>query len=179
MPGPDLRTDIVEVYVFRRRAIEPSTSRPTNPTSQDSTALQFLQLRRTQPPLSGAWQPVLGHIEPGETASQAALRELAEETGYRPGAGLLNLWQLELVNTYFLASLNRVMLGPGFAAEVAPGIEPTFDAAHDAARWVPRDHADRAFFWPGQRAAVAHIVNDILPADSLAAPALRIPLPNA
>src|SRR4051812_5160568 len=99
---PAVRTDIVEVFVFRRLV---------------GHGVEFLQLRRTPAPLAGSWQPVMGHVEPGETATAAALRELREETGYAPGSGLLRFWQLELVNTFFLASLDAIMLSPGFAAE--------------------------------------------------------------
>ncbi|MCE9589471.1 MAG: NUDIX domain-containing protein [Planctomycetes bacterium] len=163
MPGPKVRTDIVEVYVFRRVA---------------QGAVEFLQLRRSKGAMVGSWQPVMGHIEEGETAAAAALRELKEETGYAVGSGLIAAWQLETVNAFFLHALDSVMLSPGFAAEVSPGVEPKLDDAHDALRWVPRDHADRLFVWPGQRQAVAQIVGDILPPGSPAENALRVALPD-
>lgn len=170
MPGPRLLTNIVEVFVFRR------VPRPSGPAGLAD--IEFLQIRRTRDPMAGAWNTVMGHVEEGETAMQAAVRELREETGYaKQGTGgreLLNLWQLEIVNTYFLASLDAVMLSPGFAAEVAVGPDPILDEAHDAFRWVPRDHAGRSFLWPGQKAAAEHIVNDLLSPDSPAAERLRL-----
>lgn len=36
---------------------------------------------RSRPPLAGVWSLPGGRIEPGETAAEAALRELGEETG--------------------------------------------------------------------------------------------------
>ena len=41
-----------------------------------------LMLHRKFPPNQGLWNGVGGHIEPGETARQAMIREVAEETGY-------------------------------------------------------------------------------------------------
>ncbi|MGF1650647.1 MAG: NUDIX hydrolase [Hyphomicrobiaceae bacterium] len=40
-----------------------------------------LLVKRAKPPILNVWSLPGGHIEPGETAADAALRELAEETG--------------------------------------------------------------------------------------------------
>jgi 8-oxo-dGTP pyrophosphatase MutT (NUDIX family) len=170
MPGPTIRTDIVEIYVFRRA----SPAMVGAGQQQGVLAVEFLQLRRAKGLMVGGWHPVMGHVEVGETAAQTALREMAEETRYAPGRGLTGFWQLELVNNYYIASIDAVILSPGFAAEVAPGMEPTIDDAHDGVRWVARDQADRSFLWPGQRRAVDHVVSDILPAGSPMAKLLRI-----
>jgi len=151
MAGPEVRTDIIDVYVFRI------------PASRIADT-EFLQMRRVSGPLAGTWQPVMGHVETGESAQATAIRELNEETGYCKNRGLVGLWQLESVNTYFLASKNCVMMSPCFAAHVATDIAPRLDPAHDAHRWIKRDQADRLFLWPGQRAAIDPIVRDILPA---------------
>ena len=54
MPGPQMRTDIVDVYVFRR------------PSLDAGAAAEFLQLRRISGAMAGSWQPVMGHVEAGE-----------------------------------------------------------------------------------------------------------------
>ena len=40
-----------------------------------------LMIERAKPPFAGRWSLPGGHIEPGERARDAALREFAEETG--------------------------------------------------------------------------------------------------
>lgn len=42
---------------------------------------RFLLVRRANPPDPGRWGFPGGKVEPGETVAQAAVRELAEETG--------------------------------------------------------------------------------------------------
>ena len=53
---------------------------------------QVLLIRRGTPPMTGEWSLPGGRIEPGETAKDAALRELKEETGVDAFvAGLLDV----------------------------------------------------------------------------------------
>lgn len=141
--GPRLRSDIVEVYVFRKAGPH----------------VEFLQLHRTTDPLKGTWQPIMGHVEQGETAVRAAVRELAEEVSLWTGdEALVGIWALEQVHPYYVAAVDAIVLGPRFAAEVRPGWEPKLNPEHAAARWV-RDAS--AFLWPGQRRAAEELLSDI------------------
>jgi 8-oxo-dGTP pyrophosphatase MutT (NUDIX family) len=153
MAGPPIRSDIVDVYVLRRKP---------SPRAR----VEFLQMRRAEGAMIGSWHPVMGHSHEGETAVATGLRELAEETSYARNHGLIGFWQLELVNTYYLASHETIVMSPGFAAEVDSSIEPTLDSSHDDFRWVPYDLVDRRFLWPGQRAAITHILRDVISSDS-------------
>ncbi|MBL8833411.1 MAG: NUDIX hydrolase [Rhodospirillales bacterium] len=47
---------------------------------------RFLLVRRANPPDPGRWGFPGGKVEPGETVADAAVRELAEETGVRAEA---------------------------------------------------------------------------------------------
>lgn len=153
---PEIRSDIVDVYVFRRLA----------------TQVEVLLLRRAPGGLLGeTWQAVHGKIEPGETATQAALRELAEETGLHPTA----LWQLESLNTFYVAAGDHIQMCPGFAAEVPPDAAVRLNAEHTDSRWVPAEQAAREMMWPGQRRAIREILDEIIAA-SPAEPHLRIAL---
>jgi len=167
MAGPSVRTDIVDVYVFRHGA------------AGGRGDVQFLQMRRCHGAMAGTWQPVMGHVEEGETATEAAARELAEETGWecQPHAStspVLGFWQLEPVTTYFLNQLDCIMMSPCFAVEVASDAEPTCDDAHDAHRWVRREETNMQFIWPGQRTAVAAILRDLVSPTSPVTDVLRI-----
>ena len=97
--------------------------------------------------LGGTWQMVSGHIDDGETAYQAAFRELQEETGLRP----LHFYQGSYVNRFYLAQTDEIILSPVFAAEVSPGSEVVLSGEHTEFAWVPPEEAMRRYPWPGQR----------------------------
>lgn len=119
--------------------------------------------------LAGTWQAVHGKIEGSETAWQAALRELREETRLTPTA----FWQLEIVNSFYVARTDKLMMCPGFAAEVSPDAFVQLCEEHDDFAWWPADVARERYMWPGQRAAVAEIMKVII-ADKPAAEHMRI-----
>ncbi len=168
-PGPELRTDLVDVYVFRRTA--------------DPHRIELLQLRRTRPPAKGVWMPVMGHIEQGERAAEAAIRELREETALDLHTTNAPLWALEQVRPYFVPSIEAVVMSPRFAVEAPAQWQPSLNNEHDAARWTPltlerptRDELN-AWLWPGQRDAITELVTGPALPNSPLADALRIDLP--
>lgn len=103
--------------------------------------------------LGGTWQSVHGRIETGETAAQAALRELREETSLTP----TRFWQLEFVNTFFVAESDEVHFCPTFAAEIAPDAQVSLSHEHTECRWETGADARREMLWPGQRRAIEEI----------------------
>src|SRR5687767_11084664 len=83
----NVRYDMVTCYVVR----------PT----EAGVLREFLQLRRAKGEfLAGAWGAIHGRIERGETAWQAALRELREESGLAP----LEFYQLDTINQFYLVA---------------------------------------------------------------------------
>ncbi len=154
----EIVANIIDMYPFRKQ----------------HDTIEFLLLKRAPESVVGnTWQSVHGKIEPGETALQTALRELHEETGLRP----LGLWQLEYVNTFYVARIDRILMCPCFAAEIAPDAQITLSHEHTDFRWEPSDRAIGIFMWPGQRRSVREVLEQIVTPSS-AEPHLRVPIPD-
>ena len=155
---PRVACELVMVYLFR-----PADSGP-----------EFLVLhRRPEDVASGTWQTIYGHIRPGETSWQTALREIREETGLRP----VRFYQLDTVDTFCIAGEDVIHHCPCFAAEVGLGNEVCLNEEHAAFEWLPADQAAARYTWPGQRRAVREILNEIIrPGPAVAW--LEIPLPT-
>lgn len=97
--------------------------------------------------LGGTWQMVQGHIEDGETAYQAAHRELVEETGVVPEA----FYQASYVNRFYLAESDQIILSPVFCARLPAEATVRLSEEHTEHRWVAFEEAMDAYPWPGQR----------------------------
>lgn len=161
LPGPKLRTDVFDVYIFRR----------VKDVAQDTVAL--LQLRRAEEPLLKTWQPVMGHIEGGESTPAAMWREVEEEVGL-VCADVRGVWALEGVHPFYLASRDAIFLSVRFAIEVGAEWTPRFNHEHDAVRWVPLEEARASFMWPGQIAAIEELREYVLKPGALAREHLRL-----
>ncbi|MEM7756435.1 MAG: NUDIX domain-containing protein [Planctomycetota bacterium] len=142
---PKVRSDIIDAYVFRRVS-----------ASESTPAIEVLQLRRTQAPAPATWHPVMGHIEPGERATDTLWRELAEELDLA-GPDTLHAWALEQIHPFYIADLDAVFLSPRFAVEVTPDFEPKINDEHDDFRWLTLARAMHEALWPGQRAALREL----------------------
>lgn len=119
---------------------------------------QFLTLLRSRHlELGGTWQAVHGKIEPGEKASEAALREVREETGLEP----VRLFVVNHVEVLYDPRADQIALVPIFAAEVLGDPKVTLSGEHERAEWCSVADALRRFIWPTQRDAIRRIVEDI------------------
>lgn len=100
-----------------------------------------LLVERTKPPRAGLWSLPGGHIEPGEAAAAAAVRELREETGLQaPCDGLVDVLDVIVHDTEKGCLRAHYVLAVYFGRWT--GGEPK--AASDAgnARFVPLDRLD-------------------------------------
>lgn len=124
---------IVEVCVFRFAGDRPG----------------YLVLQRAGEDVlyPGIWQIVTGSIDERESAAEAALRELREETGLRPR----RFWSAPHVSTHYDPAHDAVNLSPLFAVQVDPTGEPVLSSEHQRYEWLPLPLALRRLVWPGQR----------------------------
>lgn len=136
---PEIITPTVSVYPFRRCEQGP----------------EYLALRRADVDhLSGTWQLVHGGIDEGETAVDAAWREIQEETGLTPE----RFWGLDHVESHYLPHKDAIRLVPCFVAELPHSAEPTLGPEHDQHAWLEIDALIERLIWRSQQEAarVAH-----------------------
>jgi dATP pyrophosphohydrolase len=130
---PRIVSRIVEVVVFRFGAAGP----------------EFLLLQRAadEPVYPGVWQVVTGTVHDGESALDAARRELGEETRLGPE----RFWVVPHVSTFYEPRADELHQCPFFAAQVPPRAEPVLSAEHQEYRWLALPEALRLLLWPSQR----------------------------
>ena len=143
---------VVDVYPYRR----------------GTDGIEVLLLRRAAGRIyAGEWRVVGGKILSGEAAWQAALRELAEETGQRPA----RVWTVPSVNAFYEWQTDRLNLIPAFAAEL--DADPVLNDEHDAFAWLPPAEAEPRLRWPEQQ-RLLRLVTGLLDGPPLP-PALFLP----
>jgi dihydroneopterin triphosphate diphosphatase len=134
-----VRVSLVDVYVLRR----------------GGDGLRCLVLRRAVGGrCPGSWETVHGHIEEGERPSEAATRELEEETGLAPA----QLYNLSRVEAFYQHRKDEVALVPVFVAFVAPQATVRLGSEHDAHEWLAPAEAAARFAWPRERRALEDAV---------------------
>lgn len=121
-------------------------------------ALRILLLERIFPP--EFWQSVTGSLEAGETPVQAALREVAEETGIVAAPEQLDDWgqtnrfeirpewrvRYDPAVTHNTEHVFSLCVGDGAAVRLAPD-------EHRALLWLPPDEAaEKVFSWTNRDA---------------------------
>jgi 8-oxo-dGTP pyrophosphatase MutT (NUDIX family) len=133
------RPDLVACWLFRLD----SAGRP-----------EILLIRRAPDRMHpGMWQCVTGKLEPGERIADAALREVAEETGLR-APDLEAFYETDLVNWFHEASVDALLSEAVFAARVRADARVVLSLEHDDARWLPVDEAKALVTWPAYQRAI-------------------------
>ena len=114
---------------------------------------RYLLIRRCGKYLPGTWQMVTGGIEEGETASQAALREIQEETGLVPQS----LYSADVVETFYMKSLDKITFVPVFVAFVEQMEVSLSPKEHDAYEWLSLEEAKDRLVWAEQRRVICQV----------------------
>lgn len=101
----------------------------------------------------GAWEPVHGHIEPGEEPQDAAVREVREES-----ALAIERLYVVRVQPFYLRKTKTVQMAIVFAAFVGESGGVTIGNEHQAYAWCSVDEALERYGFPAERASLREIV---------------------
>lgn len=118
---------------------------------------EVLLLKRTQT-LIGEWCQVAGSIEEGETAWQAALRELDEETGLKPNA----LYSADTCEQFYETDRDAITIAPVFVAFIDNTAEVLLNHEHSEFRWVSFEEAAELVAFGGQRRVLRWIEDEFI-----------------
>jgi 8-oxo-dGTP pyrophosphatase MutT (NUDIX family) len=124
---------------------------------------RYLMLRRP-PARGGFWQSVTGAPLAGETDTEAAIREVYEETGYDVSASIIALGvSYSYALRPELAVRWRDRYGAGvdtisvvaFGAQVTAAVDPVLDPTeHDSFAWCSYEQAHGMLDWPIEKDAL-------------------------
>jgi dATP pyrophosphohydrolase len=123
---------------------------------------ELLLLHRS-PSGGGYWHLVAGGVEPGETAEQAARRELHEETGLDAAVRPLD-WVFDYALAEEPERIPRFPPGTEsirvevFVAAAPAGWEPELNAEHDDHRWCGLAEARALLRWEEPRELAARLL---------------------
>lgn len=121
------------------------------------TEWQVLLLKRTRT-IVGEWCQVAGSIEEGETAWQAALRELEEETGLTPKT----FYSADICEQFYEADRDAITMAPVFVAIIDPSAKVSLNREHSDHRWLRFDEAIDRVPFGGQRRVLLSIEEEFV-----------------
>ncbi len=106
------------------------------------------------------WQGVAGKIEKGETAWQAVVRELEEETGKIP----VKMFAADHIASFYDARKDRIQMVPIFGIEVENS-EVQLSEEHSEYKWVSFEDALTLLTWKGQKEGLRTVRDEIISGD--------------
>lgn len=119
---------------------------------------KFLLLERTSHYLRGTWQEISGLIESRETAWQAALREIKEETGLTP----YRFYYADFVERFYEHGRNVINLVPVFVGYVHDDARVRLSDEHSDYMWVSAKEALKHLHFSQQKEAITHVQRTFL-----------------
>ncbi len=154
---PDIVSDIVDVYVFRRL----------------NARVQFLLLqRKSSVPLGNTWQSFHTQIRGHESTIEAARRAVRELSGLN----VSEAYSADYINEFFDDTRDVVVLAPVLAVQVSPQAPVTLGPELKECGWWDTKQAVSRLPFAGQRWAVRHI-NEIMSVGLAESQLYRLQLP--
>lgn len=139
---PTIESDIVDAYVFRRV----------------NDRVQFLLLyRRPDMPMGNTWQGVHGRIAEGESAVDAAARQIQTCTGLKPEI----LYSADFIGQFYDHQTDSILLAPTFAAQVSPHSSLNHSGDFIDYAWCDLEESTARLMLTNQRWAIRHIYDVI------------------
>jgi dATP pyrophosphohydrolase len=155
---PDIVSDIVDVYVFRRQ----------------NARVQFLLLqRKASVPLGNTWQSFHTQIQGHETTVGAARRAVRELSGLN----VSEAYSADYINEFFDDTRDVVVLAPVLAVNVNPQAPVTLGHELRDCAWWDTNQAIARLPFSGQRWAVRHI-SELMSAGHAESQLYRLQLPE-
>jgi len=118
---------------------------------------EVLLLRRTGT-LTGEWCQIAGAVEEGETAWQAATRELAEETALISK----DFYSADICEQFYEADRDAISILPVFVAYIDESAEVIINHEHSEFCWVSFDDAIELVPFAGQRHVLRHVEREFI-----------------
>ena len=138
---PKIKVRVVDCYIF----------------SQTGKNIHYLLLKRNKNRIyEHLWQGVAGKVEKDETAWQAAIRELKEETSLKP----FRMFAVDYISTFYESHHDLVNLVPVFGIEVKDR-KVILSEEHIDYEWLSFRDAYERLPWNGQKKGLS-IVNDMI-----------------
>ncbi len=129
------------------------------PYSKDNGALKFLIFKRADDVIySGQWRMIGGKVKKDEKATEAALRELKEETKLIPNL----FWVLPSINQFYDRSSDTIRHVPAFAAEVNFSDEIQLNHEHSSYIWISKGDLNDYLSWPEQKRLMKLLSNIVI-----------------
>lgn len=120
---------------------------------REQGGVKYLLLHRCGEYLNDNWQMVSGKVEKGETAWQAALREIKEETSIVPD----EFYSCDILEQFYELNQNCINLVPIFVGFINSDQEVVLSDEHDEYKWVSLQEAKEMLEFHNQIVTINHI----------------------
>ncbi|GIW77743.1 MAG: hypothetical protein KatS3mg104_2806 [Phycisphaerae bacterium] len=108
--------------------------------------------------MGGTWQLISGRIQPNETAWEAGLREIREETGIEP----TEYYRIPGISQFYRYEDDSINTMISFCAIVSSDVQVQLNDEHTRFQWITIDQAIEMLMWPVDRSALLEVRQTIL-----------------